>query len=192
MNFAIVKTHPKMLQYVVDLQRKNSDSVGFLPQIVFEKGAETGQLFLGLLNGEPCGYILAGSGYQGVLRRWQVCIEYDARRRLYGAMLVAAVEEYGENLGCTSSVVHCASDLAANEFWAEVGYRMTGTLSCGEARRYKRRCLNVWVKPLFPAVVATAWTKKGPPRIYASNAARQAAYRRRLLVTPPPKAGYFL
>lgn len=184
MNFTIVKSHPRLLRYVVDLQSKNSDALGFLPQVVFEKGMEAGQLFLGLLNGEPCGYILAGSGFQGVLRRWQVCIQYDARRRLYGAMLVAAVEAYGETLGCTSSEVHCASDLEANEFWASMGYRLTGSLPSGLSRRYKRQCLNVWTKPLFPAVAATAW-RNGRPRIHASNAARQAAYRhRRSCVTP--------
>jgi hypothetical protein len=96
MNFTIVRDHPDLLAYVVSLQAKNSNELGFLPACVFERGADDRRLFLGLLDGEPCGYILAGSGYQGVLRRWQVCIQYDARRRLYGAMLVEAVEQYGE------------------------------------------------------------------------------------------------
>lgn len=81
MNFAIVKSHPDLLKYVESLQAKNSEALGFLPRIVFEREAEKGRLFLGLLNGVPCGYILAGSGFQGILRRWQVCIQYDARRR---------------------------------------------------------------------------------------------------------------
>jgi hypothetical protein len=95
-NFSIVKSHPDLLKYVESLQAKNSDALGFLPRIVFERAAEAGQLFLGLLDGCPCGYILAGSGFQGILRRKQVCIQYDARRRLYGAMLVAAVDGAGQ------------------------------------------------------------------------------------------------
>lgn len=178
MSFAIVKDHPSLLKYVESLQAQNSDALGFLPRQVFERAKEARQLFLGLLNGEPCGYILAGSGFQGILRRWQVCIQYDARRRLYGAMLVAAVEKYGEDLGCVKSIVHCASDLEANDFWQSVGYVLTGTEESGLSRKYKRRCINVWSKPLFPAIVATAW-KTGRPRIYASNAERQAAWRDR-------------
>src|SRR5947209_6612821 len=100
MSFAIVKDHPGLLKYVESLQAKNSNALGFLPRVVFEQAAEAERIFLGLLNGEPAGYILAGSGYRGLLRCPQVCVEYDARRRLYGAMLVAAVEQYGESIGC--------------------------------------------------------------------------------------------
>ena len=176
--FTVVKSHPEMLRYALDLQAKNSDALGFLPRVVFEKAAEDDQLFLGLLNGEPCGYILAGSGYQGILRRWQCCIQYDARRRLYGAMLVAAVEQWGEGRGCHTSVVNCASDLEANDFWQSIGYRLSGITPCGEARRYKRSHLNVWVKALTPAVLVTEW-RTGRPRVYQSNAQRQKAYRDR-------------
>jgi GNAT superfamily N-acetyltransferase len=186
MDFTVVQSHPELTRYVTDLQAKNSDALGFLPRVAFEQGAEAGRLFLGLLNGQPCGYIFAGSGYRGILRRKQVCIQYGVRRRLYGAMLVAAVEAYGEDLGCHTSVVHCASELEANEFWESVGYRLSGTVPCGLARRYKRHCLNVWVKPLHPTRVVTEW-QMGRPRVYASNADRQKAYRdrRRTFVTPP-------
>ncbi len=179
MNFAIVKSHPDLLKYIEHLQARNSDALGFLPRVVFQRATEAGQVFLGLMNGEPCGYIIAGSGFQGILRRKQVCIQYDARRRLYGAMLVAAVEQYGEELGCTRSVVHCGSDLEANEFWRSVGYQLVGTLESGEARRHRRHHINVWSKPLSPATPATTW-KNGRPRIYVNDAARKRAYRKRL------------
>jgi hypothetical protein len=97
-------------------------------------------------------------------------------------MLVAAVERYGESIGCFRRVVRCGSDLESNAFWESVGYHFVGTDESGEARKYKRSHINLWVKPLFPAVVATAWVN-GRPRIYASNAERQQAYceRRRAL-----------
>ena len=155
MNFAIVKTHVDLLKYVEHLQSKNSDSLGFLPRVAFEQAASSGRLFLGLLNNEPCGYILAGSGYQGILRCPQVCIQYDARRRLYGAMLVAAVEKYGESIGCHRRAVRCGSDLDANSFWASVGYYLVGTAESGASRRYRRPHLNLYTKPLFPAGLAS-------------------------------------
>jgi GNAT superfamily N-acetyltransferase len=178
MNFTVVKSHPSLLRYVESLQAKNSNALGFLPRTVFEREAQLGRMFLGLLNGEPCGYILAGSGWQGVLRRWQVCIQYDARRRLYGAMLVAAVEQYGESLGCTQSIVRCASDLDANAFWAGVGYQFAGSKPGGVSRRSRRPCINVWLKALSPNWIATSW-KNGRPRIYASDADRLRAWRER-------------
>lgn len=178
MRFSIVTKHPDLLKYVVSLQAKNSNELGFLPRVVFERVADAGRLFLGLLNGEPCGYILVGSGWQGVLRRWQVCIQYDVRRRLYGAMLVEAAEQYGESVGCTQSLVRCASDLEANQFWQSIGYRLAGHEESGVARKSRRPHINIWTKELSPAWVATSW-KNGRPRLYASNAERQRAYRHR-------------
>lgn len=189
MSFCIVKDHPSLLKYVEHLQAKNSDALGFLPRCVFEKAAEAGRIFLGLLNGSPAGYIIAGSGFQGILRRKQCCIQYDARRRLYGAMLVAAVEQYGEDLGCTQSIVHCASDLEANDFWQSLGYILVGTQPSGAGRKYKRHHINIWHKPLFPAVPATAW-KNGRPRIYESHAARQRAYEARKRLNPGHLSSY--
>lgn len=188
MSFAIVKDHPSLLKYIESLQAKNSDALGFLPRVVFERRSEAGQLFLGLLNGEPAGYILAGSGFQGVMRCQQVCIQYDVRRRLYGAMLVAAVEQYGEECGCSRISLRCGSDLPANGFWLSLGYVLDSTEKSGAARRQRRDHLNVWSKSLHPALLATAW-KNGRPRIYLSNALRQAAYRERLLLQNPRVAG---
>jgi GNAT superfamily N-acetyltransferase len=177
MSFCIVQDHPSILQYVEALQAKHGHELGFLPRAVFQREKEEGRLFLGLLNGEPCGYILVGTGYKGVLRRWQVCIQYDARRRLYGAMLVAKAEEFGLEKGCTLSVVRCASDLEANKFWESLGYVLVGTEKGGRTRG---RLIYIWEKPLFPSIRATHWAN-GRPRVYATNAERQAAYRARLV-----------
>ena len=155
LDFTIVRSHPDLVRYAVDLQAKNSDALGFLPKIVFERGAEAGRLFLGLLNNQPCGYIIVGSGYQGILRCPQVCIPHDARRRLYGAALVDAVERYGESIGCHRRVVRCASDLAANEFWTSVGYSLVGAVESGAARKHRRSHLNIFTKPLIPAIEVT-------------------------------------
>jgi hypothetical protein len=177
-SFSIVKSHPDMLKYLVGLQSKNSHALGFLPKAAYERGIEAGQVFLGLLNGEPCGFVFVGSGYQGTLRRWQVCLQYDVRRRLYGAQLVAASEAYGEEKGCTWSEVRCAADLEANEFWKSVGYRYLRNEAGGLARG---RLINIWHKKLNPEVPATSWAI-GRRRLYSDNAARQRAYRARLAV----------
>jgi hypothetical protein len=179
--FSIVRTHPDIVKYAVSLQRRESGSLGFLPQTVFEQHAD--RIFLGLLNGEPAGYILTNGGWQGILRCVQVAIQYDVRRRLYGAMLVQAAEDYGLGLGCTEVRLRCGAELPANEFWQSLGYVCIGTVPAG--KRFS--CLNVWTKRLYPANPATAW-KNGRPRIHACNADRQYMYRerRRLRNTPEP------
>ena len=61
-SFTIVRSHPALLKYVEHLQAQNSDALGFLPRRVFEQSTESGRLFLGLLDGDPCGYMLLAQG----------------------------------------------------------------------------------------------------------------------------------
>src|ERR1035441_1298895 len=168
-NFTVVKAHPDILKYVVGLQRKNSGALGFLPTVVFEQHAD--RIFLGLLNGEPVGYILTNGGWQGVLRCVQVAIQYDVRRRLYGAMLVRAAEDYGLARGCVSVRLRCGAELPANDFWQSLGYLFIDPAPA--EKRFSH--LTLWGKRLSPANPATEW-KTGRPRIHADNRARQRAY----------------
>jgi hypothetical protein len=65
-DFVVVKTHPNMLLYIDMLQKKNAEALSFYPKQVFEREAENGRLFLGLLNGEPCGYLYVGAAGKDV------------------------------------------------------------------------------------------------------------------------------
>ena len=121
-DFVVVQSHPQMIAYVDALQRKNADALSFYPRQVFEREQEKGRLFLGLLNGEPCGYLYAGAQNKDV-KLHQVCIEYDARRRLYGAGIVAVMEQYANEGHATSVTLRCGFDIEANHFWRELGYQ---------------------------------------------------------------------
>jgi hypothetical protein len=148
MDFVVVQEHPSLLQYVDDLQRKNAEALSFYPKQVFEREAEKGRLFLGLLNGEPCGYIYMGAGSVDV-KCHQVCIQYDARRRLYGAALVSVMEEYAERHLASSITLRCGFDLDANEFWGEMGYGVVAKQTGGVRRM---RTINVWRKEIRPGL----------------------------------------
>ena len=184
-SFTIVRSHPALLKYVEHLQAQNSDALGFLPRRVFEQSTESGRLFLGLLDGDPCGYMLVGSGYRSLLRSPQVCIQYDARRRLYGALLVAAVERYGESIGCSRRVVRCGSDLEANAFCTSLGYHLVGTAEAGAARRHRRPYLNVFTKPLVPAVLVEWATREEIGRLGGQSTSdrKTQASRRRMVAS---------
>jgi hypothetical protein len=141
-DFQIVRVHLQLISFVDSLQRKNAEALSFYPKCVFERESENGRIFLGLLNGEPCGYLYVGALGTDV-KCHQVCIEYDGRRKLYGAALVQAMEDYAS--GAYTITLRCGFDLDANTFWAEMGYECIGVQDGGIRRMRK---INVWRKPL--------------------------------------------
>lgn len=145
-DFIIVKEHPDMLLFIDSLQRKNAEAVSFYPNQVFEREQKNGRLYLGLLNGQPCGYIYVGAS-GGDVKCHQVVIEYDARRKLYGAMLVLAMENYANASFSNSITLRCGFDLDANIFWKEMGYNCIAVQNGGVRRMRK---INVWRKYLQP------------------------------------------
>jgi len=140
--FQIVKVHPDLILYVDHLQKKNAEALSFYPKCVFERESENGRIFLGLLNGQPCGYIYVGAAGTDV-KCHQVCIEYDARRKLYGAALVSAMEEYAKN--SFTITLRCGFDLDANKFWKDMGYDCIN-IQDGGIRRMRK--INVWRKAI--------------------------------------------
>lgn len=148
-DFVVVQEHPSMIAFVDGLQRKNAEALSFYPRQVFEREQEKGRLFLGLLNGEPCGYLYVGAQGRDV-KCHQVCIQYDARRRLYGGAIVAVMEAYAE--GATSITLRCGFDLDANDFWKSMGYQCVAH-KIGGVRRM--RTINVWRKQLLPELFET-------------------------------------
>lgn len=176
-SFAVVREHPNLLLYVDALQRANAEALAFYPRQVFEREAIKGRLFLGLLNGDPCGYLYVGSGSDGILRCHQVCIQYDARRRLYGAAIVTVAEEYGVGLGVNEIALRCGADLDANDFWASLGYSCIGTQPGGVRRN---RTINLWRKRLEPGLFALESVE---PAKHGTSAAFWAKHKQTGLVT---------
>ena len=150
-DFIVVQEHPKILVYIDQLQHKNAEALSFYPRQVFEREKENGRLFLGLLNGEPAGYLYVGAPSTDV-KCHQVCIQYDARRRLYGAAMVAVMEQYAIEGSAYSITLRCGFDLEANSFWKEMGYQCVAKFEGGVRRM---RTINVWRKQLMPELFET-------------------------------------
>jgi len=144
--FVVTTAHPDLMLYIDGLQKKNAEALSFYPTQVFERESAKHRLYLGLLNGEPCGYIYRGA-LKGDVRCHQVCIQYDARRRLYGAQLVACLEADAIEAKCGGITLRCGFDLEANDFWYSLGYRCVN-IQPGGVRRMRQ--INVWRKPLGP------------------------------------------
>lgn len=163
-DFIIVKEHPDMLLYIDNLQKKNAEALSFYPKQVFERELNNGRLYLGLLNGEPCGYIYVGAA-GGDVKCHQVCIQYDARRRMYGAMLVLALENYANESFSNSITLRCGFDLDANNFWKEMGYNCIAVKQGGVRRMRK---INVWRKYLQPQMFEPQWVEPATGKTDAS------------------------
>jgi hypothetical protein len=162
-DFLIIQDHPDMLTYIDMLQKKNAEALSFYPKVVFEREKENGRLFLGLLNGQPCGYIYMGAG-GGDVKCHQVCIEYDARRKLYGSMLTIAMEDYAKKHQSNSVTLRCGFDLDANKFWKENGYNVIKIVDGGIRRMRK---INVWRKYLKPQLFEDVYLE---PSVGKTNA----------------------
>tara|TARA_Y100000310_G_scaffold112189_1_gene110684 strand:- start:2125 stop:2790 length:666 start_codon:yes stop_codon:yes gene_type:complete len=141
-DFEVVTEHPEFLIYVDYLQRKNAESLSFYPLQVFEREMAKGRVLLGLLNNAPCGYIYMGAANLD-MKVHQVCIQFDLRRKLYGAHLVGEAEKIANLGGCRTITLRCGFDLDANDFWRDLNYKCVNVVDGGVRRMRK---INIWRK----------------------------------------------
>lgn len=127
--------------FIVDLMRKNYESIGFIPIPKLDYYASKGQILMESENEDPCGYLIYGNGWPR-LRIYQACIQYDARRREHGLRLVARVIREGLKRQCEIISLWCADDLDANEFWKSAGFSFGGKREGGIHRGRKH---NLWI-----------------------------------------------
>jgi hypothetical protein len=162
--------------YIDMLQRKNAEALSFYPKQVFEREQKNGRLFLGLLNGQPCGYLYVGAA-GGDVKCHQVCIQYDVRRKLYGAMIATVMEKYAKDAYSNSITLRCGFDLDANKFWQEMGYNVIRIVDGGIRRMRK---INVWRKYLRPQLFEDIYLE---PAVGKTNASVWKKHKETGLVT---------
>jgi len=156
-DFVVVRKHPQMMLYVDSMQRKNATQLSFYPLERLERDSHLGRIFVATLNGSPCGYCYIGA-LATETRIHQACIQYDARRRLYGAAIVAHIEACAAKSGSFATRLRCGFDLEANEFWKSMGYKCIRTERGGLRRM---RTINVWRKVLLPELFSGRKSKPG-------------------------------
>jgi ribosomal protein S18 acetylase RimI-like enzyme len=127
-------------KYADHLAQENSEALSYIPSPRLEEYARNGQILMAHENGEPCGFLIWGAGWP-VMRVYQACIQYDARRREHGYTLVKRLLAIAEKRGVDSIMLRCANDLDSNEFWKAAGFTFAGQVPGGERRG---RMLNIW------------------------------------------------
>ena len=131
------------LPYVVDLSKKESKAIGFIPKVAYEAaitGIKKGKRWSDVCNdrlaviennGDLVGFCLASFGNPMQKDRRgkiaQICIQDDARQIERGRHLLLMVVLYGSNNGCMNMGCGCADDLESNIFWKAMGWKHVST-----------------------------------------------------------------
>lgn len=167
----IAKPHHK--KEVMELQRKFSNELGFLPSKAIDWYLEQSLVAVAAENGEPCGYLLGRErfAYQPLMRPiTQAAVFMDAQRRHHGLALVNALCNRAVREGQHVVQCSCANDIDAVDFWLTAGFLPVGSHKLDNKRK---RDIIVFRRLLVPHCPKWFWD---PPHRAGHNAR---------LVTPP-------
>lgn len=137
---------PSDLAFLLDLQRKWSNNLGFLPRACFERYTESGQILVVTENNQPTAYVSFTASSSGLLRLPQVAVHPDLLRTTIGTKLLRHVIRAALHNRCSLVRLTSRSDLPANDFWPTLGFRCTAILTPQTTRN---RPLLEWSLPLI-------------------------------------------
>jgi N-acetylglutamate synthase-like GNAT family acetyltransferase len=164
---AITIAKARDLKFIVHLQQKFSNQLGFLPVQALIEYVDNGWVGVAHENGEPCGYVLGRPAYkyQPLLRPiTQTAVAMDAQRRKHGLALLDRLHLRAIAAGQQAMQATCRADLEANDFWSAAGFEPICELTPDNARQQP---LIVWRKLL--ARCKPDWFHTPPPRTGARN-----------------------
>jgi ribosomal protein S18 acetylase RimI-like enzyme len=144
------KAQARLAAFVESEQKKNRESLGFLPRQAIATYAEHRQIIPATANGQLVSYCILFDGQPGArpkrdpydLRIYQLCTDFDARRLAHATHLMNQVYEHAIATGFRRIRLFCADDLPANDFWNTIGFTTNETRPGGWNRQ---RVHNLWV-----------------------------------------------
>lgn len=152
------------ITYIIDLSKKESMSLGFIPKMAYESaitGIKKGdrwsdvcndKLFVIECNNQLVGFCLASFGRIGGVGKLgkiaQICLQTDARLMQRGKLLLDNVIEYGKTVGTFRWSCGCADDLPSNLFWQTMGWiKLTERFGISHKNTWKqtsKRKINIY------------------------------------------------
>lgn len=131
------------LDFIVDLHKRNSDKLGFIPKPYLQKLIENDQVFISSDGGLSSGFCVIGNGNSFNLKIYQHCIEQDLRRLDHGRELFSRIEFIARKKGFETITLRCRENLEANKFWKALNFDFLKL----EHKKTKRTDLGVnhWV-----------------------------------------------
>ena len=127
--------------YAENLQRKNSDALGFLPRIALQRYEDDNQIIIETEGGDECGFLIYGKQWPDMTIA-QACIDYDVRRQKHGIKLVNQLTSIA-NKRHESIILRCRENLDANRFWNAAGFNLVGSVQ-GGSHAGTSRMINIW------------------------------------------------
>ena len=137
---SVIRAITTQVPFIDDLARKNSEALSFIPRPKLDHYARYGQIILGMENDQPCGFLVHGRG-SAVMKVYQACVCYDARRWRHGFAMVEELKRRALRSGCAAIRLRCAADLEANAFWLACGFSLVAVEQGGKRRK---RLINVY------------------------------------------------
>ena len=156
------------ISYIVDLSKKESKSIGFIPKMAYESaitGIKKGKrwsdvcndmIWVCVNNGDLVGFVLASFGnpltnsYDRRGKVAQICIQEDARKISRGKLLLSEALAHGVKVGCLNFGCGCADDLESNAFWKAMGWifiKQRRGISCKNTwKETSDRLINIYYK----------------------------------------------
>jgi N-acetylglutamate synthase-like GNAT family acetyltransferase len=174
------------LPFVLHLQRRFSNELGFVPAAGIACYLEMGCIQLATENDDAAGYVLCrppSSRESHVAKIVQTAVSFDARRRAHGLALIDRACATAVTAGASIVQACVRWDLAANAFFAAAGFTAVALRSAPTARDQEH---VVWRRPLVhvtPRVlrtIARPYRCQGPGGKFlpAADVARQFTFRR--------------
>lgn len=117
------------LRFIIELQRRWANSVGFLPACAHERYVEAHHVLLVLENDEPAGFLNFTVTPKGLLRLPQVAIHPQLLRTTLGSKIMRSLIRTAERTGMGAIRLTSRSDLQANLFWPTLNFKPTAILT---------------------------------------------------------------
>lgn len=149
------------LQFILHLQRKHSNALGFLPTPAIDWYINNSRVLLGRENDTEAGYLLGRTHLRwnhGIRPITQAAVAMDAMRRHLGLAMLQRTETAAREAGQLALQASCREGLDANEFWKAAGFEEICRLQPHNARR---KLMIVWRKQITP--VRPDWFNVPPP-----------------------------
>lgn len=136
----------EVLKQANHAQRADGWSIGFLPEVAWHQAIEQGRMVACYNNADLVGWCMFCTNIIRELRIVQIWVRPDARMIVHGRSIVDAIESrVAIPRHCWQLRLWCAEDLAANLFWAALGFNNRGW-RWGRSHHHPRRHL-LWTRP---------------------------------------------
>lgn len=141
------------LAFAGSASRFDADKVGWMPTQAYSEATQQKRLVICTNNSDKVGFVLWQIS-RGEMKIYQIWVRSDARLIEHGLALVSHVESIASTRGAYRMRAWVAEDLAANLFWAAMGFRKISWR--WSPRKSSKRKHLLWVQPVTQAALMTS------------------------------------